>query len=229
MKRWLRCPLTQKNIRNWRTAYLHGKGIARNSDQEAETDNIQLTNKNGFYDIRMIEEQTPEGCFILIICRDAFLEGRINTSTEDIARCKSDVHEILHLEVRLDNLKEPFCLSMAWLIFQACTALNGVCLGCLICPDFQAGVVENEWNVFWVCSTTSCGREHRKYWTMLDKPLSLVLRSDYWDMSLPKKMCKWDHMPKSMVWVLFNSKMWGREMERNRNWEGVREGVREID
>lgn len=58
----------------------------------------------------MIEEQTPEGCFIMIICRDAFLEGRINTSREGIAQFKSDVDEILCLKVRLDNYKEPFFL-----------------------------------------------------------------------------------------------------------------------
>lgn len=37
---------------------------------------------------RMIEEdeeQTPEGSFVLIIFRDAFLEGKIDTSTKDTA------------------------------------------------------------------------------------------------------------------------------------------------
>lgn len=45
-------------------------------------------------------------------------------------------------------------------------------------------------------------------------------------MPLPKLRCKWDHMQKSIVWILFNSKC-GIEREKNKNEGGSGERVLE--
>lgn len=43
-----------------------------------------------------------------------------------------------------------------------------------------------------------------------------VLYYDYWAMPLPELKCKQNHMLKSIVWILLNNEMWGREIERSR-------------
>lgn len=41
-----------------------------------------------------------------------------------------------------------------------------------------------------------------------------LLASSYWEMPLSELRCKWYHMPKSMVGILFTSKMRGREIRK---------------
>lgn len=53
-----------------------------------------------------------------------------------------------------------------------------------------------------------------------------MLRSNYWELSLAKLRCKHDHMLKSIIQILFNCKMWGREIEWNRKERGGEEKER---